>query len=923
MFKCSKLFFLLIFLWVPFLNHAQDCSIDNILVEQSDCVDGFFNVFLHVQATNHGGEGFSVLGNGHDYGDFSYEPNFITIGPLEGNGTTSYEFVVIDNQFGECSNFVEIGTVDCAPPQCNIYDVVLDFQSCTSEGTIGAYNYLLNFNYTNTGFDGFDVFLGEQFLGTYAYENLPVHLVSFGPLNTDFFTLTICDNALTDCCASVEVPTPVCPPLDCGFQEVTFNFEGCHDNGGYNYILNFTPVNTTNTHFDFYLNNEFYGYYSYADLPIFLENIGPFNDNHFNIRICDNDNPDCCWDHNVETPNCGGGDCAINHVIVEAHDCNEDGFFFVDLEVVAPNHGNEGFHVNGNGNNYGNFSYELPFITLGPFAGNGETVYEFVVTDNQFPDCQNYDIIGPIDCSPEGCGFHDITMNFEGCNDNGSYNFALNFIPVNTINNYYQLFINNEFQGSYAYDNLTQFIEGVGPFEGENFHVRICDNDHPDCCTDFLVETPACNPGGCNFWDVVVEPHITDCNNDIFSVDVAFHTTNNGPLGYYIFANGDIFGPFSYALPFVTIGPFEGDGSTEYDFLILDIGNPACYTYYEFGTFECDEDVWPGDTNTDNIANHFDLLNIGIAFGSEGPQRPEATTDWNAMSAYNWTHFFEDNNNYKHADTNGDGVVNNADIAAIQQNYNLTHGEVENFTPLEGTDIDPPVYMDVPENLTTGNPFEIPVMLGTEGEPVNDIYGIAFSIELDPEIINVADLTVSFPVSWMGEPEVNTITFSRLNLETNSIDIAISRTDQNNVSGHGPIVILHGIIDDIAGIHGEMDLRATGINAIDLSQSPIPLNNPYKTSVITKLRDEDAGFISLMRDTWIHPNPASDLITIMNKQYIAVESVAVYDMSGVQFGTIQYNTNQISVSELPAGLYALKINMGGHVIMKKMVKVQR
>ncbi len=791
---------------------------------------------------------------------------------------------------------------------------------------------------------------------------------------------------------------------DCGFEGITMNFEGCHDLGGYNFALNFDPVNTINDFYNLYINDVLFETFPYEGLTQFIANVGPFETDHFLVTICDNDNPGCCTTFEVATPDCGGNnDCVINHVIVEAHDCNADGYFFVDLEVVGENFGNQGFSVLGNGNDYGDFSYEEPYITLGPFAGDGESVYEFVVIDNQYEGCSNYGVIGPIDCDAEpcafelgyeeiscnsflfftnlelnvdwkvngdyitfseafefeaphpgeyeicafietpdcpmgyvvcesvfvpedcfdDCGFNDIAMNFEGCNDNGSYNYNLSFIPVNPTNAYFDLYIQNEFVGYYAYEEMPIWLEGIGPFEGDHFVVKVCDNDNPDCCQVFEVETPECGGNGCNFWDVAVAPHIADCNNGVFSVDVAFNSSNTGPLGYYIFANGAIFGPFSYTLPFVTIGPFEGDGITQYDFLILDIMNPACYTYYEFGTFECDEDVWPGDTNYDNIANHFDLLNIGIAYGAEGPVREDDNTEWDAMPANSWAQFFEDNTNFKHADTNGDGVVNSEDISAIHQNFLFTHGDVTTFNPLPGTEIDPPVYMDVPDNLSTGVPFEIPVMLGTEGEPVNDIYGIAFSIEIDPDIINIQDMEISFPTSWMGEPGVNIITFDRIDEESSTLYVAISRNDQNNVSGYGPILYLHGIIDDIAGVHGEMDLQATRINAIDLAQNPIPLNNPYKTSLITKVKDRDASFVSLLRETWITPNPATNHISIMNKNYVAVDAVSIYDMSGIQYGETLHNTNEISIDQLPAGMYALKLEMAGKVIMKKLVKVQR
>ena len=50
------------------------------------------------------------------------------------------------------------------------------------------------------------------------------------------------------------------------------------------------------------------------------------------------------------------------------------------------------------------------------------------------------------------------------------------------------------------------------------------------------------------------------------------------------------------------------------------------------------------------------------------------------MPALNWNHFFEDNTNYKHADSDGNGYVDENDITAIYQNYNRRSiGELFDF----------------------------------------------------------------------------------------------------------------------------------------------------------------------------------------------------------------------------------------------------
>ena len=41
---------------------------------------------------------------------------------------------------------------------------------------------------------------------------------------------------------------------------------------------------------------------------------------------------------------------------------------------------------------------ESPFYQLGPFLGDGETEYEFAITDNEDSECSDYYILGTVTC---------------------------------------------------------------------------------------------------------------------------------------------------------------------------------------------------------------------------------------------------------------------------------------------------------------------------------------------------------------------------------------------------------------------------------------------------------------------------------------------------------------------------------------------
>jgi hypothetical protein len=331
------------------------------------------------------------------------------------------------------------------------------------------------------------------------------------------------------------------------------------------------------------------------------------------------------------------------------------------------------------------------------------------------------------------------------------------------------------------------------------------------------------------------------------------------------------------------------------------------------------ENVWPGDADADNVVQHFDLLNIGLAYRAEGPPRAEdmATSVWQGVFATPWSQNFANGLNYKHADCNGDGIVDEADAAVIKRNYGRNHGARQALPALPYTDTDPPIFADIPQpgDLANGDEFHIPIHLGEMAVPVEDIYGFAFSLFFDPEFIDPASLWIEYPASWFGEKSVNMITLDTI-FKEGRIDMALTRTDLNEVSGYGQVAILHGIIDDIAGRH-ETEIQVDHIFAIDGLQNRVPLR---LTNARFNINPEGGIFPDIQGSVEIYPNPTHDEINIRNKYDLPVESVEIFTVSGRRVRQPALNTNQLSLHGLEAGIYFLRLKLGGVVIHKKVVK---
>ncbi|MEL6867837.1 MAG: T9SS type A sorting domain-containing protein, partial [Bacteroidota bacterium] len=318
----------------------------------------------------------------------------------------------------------------------------------------------------------------------------------------------------------------------------------------------------------------------------------------------------------------------------------------------------------------------------------------------------------------------------------------------------------------------------------------------------------------------------------------------------------------------------------------------------------------------DNQTNHLDLLGLGIAYGAEGPNRLSVSSIWEAMSAANWAQEFNINAvNYKHADCNGDGVVDEQDYNVIERNYGLSHDIPLPFQGTKGEVTDPPLYVDLEEAglLTSGNSFVAPIQLGTINQPVEDIYGLAFTIRFDPEMIDPNTVDVEVGSSWMGNTDVDLMSIDRTLANEGKIQVAICRNDHENVSGSGTIAAFIGIIDNVGG-KPSMEVSLHELVSLSHDESPVPLY--LRSSVIDLATDiDEPGYYDLR----IYPNPTEDYLNILNMGVEKVKQIRVYNAIG-QMMIERFSIDQleqVEVSTWAAGIYFIDIELDNRRIQSK------
>lgn len=291
----------------------------------------------------------------------------------------------------------------------------------------------------------------------------------------------------------------------------------------------------------------------------------------------------------------------------------------------------------------------------------------------------------------------------------------------------------------------------------------------------------------------------------------------------------------------------------------------------------CADSVWPGDANNDLITNYVDALYIALYNGYNGFSRPNASIVYTGQYCPDWAFTGANNLNLKHIDCNGDGIINLNDTMAVHQNYNQQHLK-KVFTPKEKVSSLPDLYFD-----TTGIQFlpnttvMIPVKLGTQAYPMNDIMGIGAEIK-------IFGMPMTMPMSidhsfqtWIGYN--NTLNFKQT-VNNYQIDFAHCRKNHSPVSGLGTIG--HLFLNIPASAAGDtVTLYFDDVVIIDSAGNVLTNYNVLPATFIIKDPSGIKGMQSAINEAAIIPNPSTtqaELLLQLNENTKLL--VTVTDVAG-------------------------------------------
>lgn len=460
------------------------CQISEVHADVLECnAEGNFYVNLSFIDKNTSVAGFEVRGNGKTYGSFMYGEGPYKIGPLKGDCTTKYEFVVKDKELTECFGITHLQDTVCCQANCHLADMSIK-ELCQDSILKGFY---LDFKHSNTS-SSFAVAVNGKVIGTFKYSDLPIYIANTG---FDQRVGIIVKDSIDHDCKVVEEFTFGCQvhSSPCRLYDMVVSPSECNAHGEFYARLKFLSTNPGAAGFVIKVNGQVFDTLPYGHD---VYEIGPLKGDCSTIYkffMYDLNHPDCTEEFAfAEKVCCGDTNCQITDLKVNASDCNDKGEFYARLSFKITHPGSKGFLVMVNGKITDTLEYGQSVYEIGPLKGDCATLYKFLVIDRQFECREDFTFTEKICCDVVPCSIKEPVLTFLPCVDN-KYSILLNLSHAGTSPKF-RVKVDGVFVNIFDFASLPVTISGLKPKQAHE--VVIFDDKKEACRLVFTIPAIEC-----------------------------------------------------------------------------------------------------------------------------------------------------------------------------------------------------------------------------------------------------------------------------------------------------------------------------------------------------------------------------------------------------------------------------------------------
>ncbi len=561
-------------LTAPTCPDPNACSINvtETIVNACDANQQFTVGFGYEFPEDKTGQTFSIADGSTNYGTFTYGES-VTIGPINGDGTSQYTFLFSDTESPSCIGASENITAPSCPvvEGCSLSIGNIIALPCNASGEV-ALSFAYDVNAVSTD-SGFTVSDGTSSYGPFNYSEE----FSFGSYIADgssVITLTMTDISDISCASTPQSFTlPTCGEVaDCSLTINEATTTLCDSGDQFHIRLGYQAQGIQGTTFTVSDGSTTYGPFNYNE----NFEVGPFNGGSTTpiiLTMIDGTNTDCsATAPAVIPPDCSQQTgCAFQLDEVVVGECDLQNEFLVTIGYAATALAGSSFSITDqNSNSYGTFDYGDNII-LGPLQGDG-TSYVFTLTDNNDANCSISTATINAPACLDACNVTINNLNVSACDENNMFSIALDYTFDNAGNSFIVtdgIGINGPYNRG---DNVV-----LGPYtgDGSEYNITIIDAGNSECrSTSQMLTAPSCLPAATCAINVVSA--IPACSGTDFFVAVNYNFTARDETMTFNVLNGTtVIGTYNYGEA-LNLGPFNGDGSSTYSFSLVDVTDETC-----------------------------------------------------------------------------------------------------------------------------------------------------------------------------------------------------------------------------------------------------------------------------------------------------------------------------------------------------------
>ena len=320
--------------------------------------------------------------------------------------------------------------------------------------------------------------------------------------------------------------------------------------------------------------------------------------------------------------------------------------------------------------------------------------------------------------------------------------------------------------------------------------------------------------------------------------------------------------------------------------------NSGC-TLYDTCHIHFMNKVWPGDANSDLVADNNDILAIGMAFGDTGAVRPHTSLVWVGQPVSSWDSTFATGVNCAHADCDGNGVVDYNDTIAVYQNYGLTHAKHNGSRSGQY-----PIYITTDKQLYgPTDTIRVQLNLSDGRNLIHKIYGIAYSFDMTSAATGQI-ISMNQKNSWLSTG----LTFERLS-SASSAQLAQCRVSHVDTTGYGTIAEIDILCSHISQAIDSATFMVSNIRAITARGDSVTFSIQPQTVAISQyplgIEPTDAE-----HSIELYPNPNTGSFRVIQSSAMRTKMTVTDELGRVVYETyLTDRSGSIDIGKVPSGIY--------------------